>query len=175
MSKPLASTRDWNFQVFFNFKDVEGRSYAEVKREEALVYLSKTFERSSRFSVLAKSEKEGSFLLLSGFVGLKNPCTLFHMKKILGKYSYCKPSVLNDVIQLLRYFNIDKDITVTGTLYRNLDAKFIMKVIQTDNARQFKDNGLPPAADPHLDSDVSGAPVELVDDVTLRTPKDETI
>lgn len=128
------TAKDWNFQVFFNCTNDEGRQYSEVKRNEALMYLCQTFERSSRFSVIAKSDKERT-LLLSGYVSQRNPCTLCHMKRILGKYSYCKPTALADVIHLMRHFNVDKNISVTGTLYRNIDAKFIMKVISSDNAR----------------------------------------
>lgn len=138
MSSTITPTKDWHFQVFFNFSDSEGREYSEVKRNEALVYLSKTFERSARFSVIAKSEKEGSYLNLSGSVSQKNPCTHCHMKRILGKHSYCKPNALSDVANMMRYFNMDKDITVTGTLYRNVDPKFIMKLIASDNARCLK-------------------------------------
>jgi hypothetical protein len=150
------SSTSWHFQVYFNYKDAEGRTYAEDKRNESLVFLTETFERSSRFSVIAKTERDGC-LVLTGSVSQRNPCSHLHMKRILGKHSYCKPNVLSDVLNLMRYFNIDKDISVTGTLHRNNDVKFIMKVIHADNARRSEtDNSDPPDSETNtLDGDAS--------------------
>lgn len=139
MTVKTSAVRDWSFQVFFNFTDDVGKDYSGVKRNDMLIFLKNAFERSARFSVIAKSGKEGSYLLLSGFVSQRNPCTLHHMKRILGRCSTCKPNGLGDVINLVRYFNIDKDVTVTGTIAsRSTDAKWLMKVIGDDNTRWQK-------------------------------------
>ena len=74
-------------------------------------------ENRSRFSVIAKDEnKVNSCPLLRGYMNLKSTCTARHAKKLLGRYSNCKPSIFGDVVNLMKYFHIDKQLTVTGKL-----------------------------------------------------------
>lgn len=60
------------------------------------------------------------------------------MKKLLGKFSRCKITGLGAFVHLLRYFNIDKNLTVTGSLYHGnktaAEARWIMKVALNQDA-----------------------------------------
>ena len=69
-------------------------------------------------------------------------------------YSNCKPSTFGDVVHLMKYFHIDKDLTVTGKLPAQgnngkktmksyaVDAKWIIKTLreQIDKNDDFEDN-----------------------------------
>ena len=72
-------------------------------------------ERMAGFSVIAR-DGGNMVLLLRGYMNLKSPVTRDYVKKILGKRSNCKMAAGGDVVNLLRYFNIDKGVTVTGEL-----------------------------------------------------------
>ena len=62
---------------------------------------------------------------------MKNQCTQSHVKKILGKYSHCKPAPFGDVINLIQCFNIDRQTALMGRLATgDVDVKFVMRVIQ---------------------------------------------
>jgi hypothetical protein len=121
------------FNLYFNCRDEEQRVWAETKREESLKYMRGTMERMSRFSVIAKDQKD-LVLLLRGYMHLKNPCTReYNIKRILGKYSNCKRATTGDIVNLLKYFNIDKDVTVTGELPslnkgKRYDARWVLKI-----------------------------------------------
>ena len=90
----------------------------------------------SRFSVIAKNENKANscLLLLRGYINLNCACTRVHVKKLLGKYSNCKMTTHGDVVNLLKCFNVNKDVTVTGKLpsqnsrWRD-DARWVMKVV----------------------------------------------
>ena len=137
----MALSKNWVFNLYFNYKDEEGRKWAETKRDESFIYMEKTMERISRFSVIAKDEN-GSCLLLRGYMHLKNPCTRGHVKKVLGKYSNCKMSALGDAVNLLKYFNVDKNVAVTGELpsqnrCKMHDARWVMRVVR-DQTEDFE-------------------------------------
>lgn len=130
----MALTKNWIFNLYFNYKDEEGRKWAETKRGESLTYIKKTMERMSRFSVVARDENE-SCLLLRGYMHLNNACTREYVKKVLGRYSNCKMTNYGDVVNLLKYFNIDKGATVTGELpsqnrRKKDDAGWVMRVVR---------------------------------------------
>jgi len=111
----MVLSKNWIFNLYFNFKDEKSRGWAERKRDDSLVYMKKTMERMARFSVIAKDENT-TCLLLRGYTHLNNSCTREHVKKVLGKYSNCKMTNLGDVVALLKFFHIDRCITVTGEL-----------------------------------------------------------
>ena len=88
---------------------------AEKQRDDNLICMEKTMDRVARFSIIARDDGE-SCLQLRGYMNLNHPCTRVHLKKILGKYSNCRMTCNADVLNLLKYFNIDRNATVTGEL-----------------------------------------------------------
>jgi hypothetical protein len=137
----MALAKNWIFNLYFNYKDEEGRKWAETRRDEGLVYMKKTMERKSRFSVIAKDESK-SCLLLRGYMHLNSACKRDHVKKLLGKYSNCKMASSGDVVNLLKYFNIDKNVVVTGELpsqnqRKKDDARWVMRVVR-DSTGDFE-------------------------------------
>jgi hypothetical protein len=83
--------------------------------------LKKTLDRVSQFSVIARDENVGKdenvgSLMLTGYIRMTNTCSQSHVKKMLGKFSSCVPTILGDVVNLLKFYSIDKYITVTGRL-----------------------------------------------------------
>ena len=60
--------------------------------------------------------KTNSCLLLRGYMNLNNTCNEGHAKKLLGKFSNCKPTVFGDVVMLMKLFHVNKQLTVTGRL-----------------------------------------------------------
>jgi hypothetical protein len=119
----MSLTKNWIFNLYFNCKDEGSRVWAETRRDECLAYMRQSMERMSRFSVIAKDETE-SCLLLRGYMNLNNPCTRAHVK--LGKRSNCKMATGGDIVNLLKYFNIDKTITVTGELPSQIVVREMM-------------------------------------------------
>ena len=120
--------RDWNFTLFFNYKDEPGKLRAEKWREDSSIYLREIFQRVARFSAVAEETSDTS-LRLKGFVSMKNRCTESHVKKILGKYSHCKPATFGDVLNTIQCFAIDRQTSLTGRL-GDEDAKTIMRVMR---------------------------------------------
>lgn len=113
----MATTKNWIFNVYFHYKGAKGKEKAETRRYETLVYLKKLLESRARFSVIAKDEnKPNSCLLLRGYMNLNDTCTNGYAKKLLGKCSNCKPSIFGDVVNLMKLFHIDEQVTVTGRL-----------------------------------------------------------
>ena len=116
----MVATKRYVFNLFFNFNEgdkARGRAWAEEKREGALIYLKRLFENKARFSCIAKDEKkDGSCLMLRGYMNLNSPCTQGYAKRLLGKYCSCKPSYFGDTVSLCRFIHIDRDLTVTGRL-----------------------------------------------------------
>ena len=111
------TTKNWIFNCYFFYKGVKGKAVAETRRHETLVCLRKMLEGKARFSVIAKDEnKTNSCLLLRGYMNLNNTCNEGHAKKLLGKFSNCKPTVFGDVVMLMKLFHVDKQLTVTGRL-----------------------------------------------------------
>jgi pyruvate dehydrogenase complex dehydrogenase (E1) component len=130
----MALAKNWIFNLYFNYKDEASREWAKAKRDESLTHVKKTMERMSRFSVIAK-DGNGSCLMLRGYMHLNNPCTREYVKKVLGKYSSCSMTNSGDVVNLLKHFNVDKDMTVTGELpsqnsRKKDDANWVMKVVR---------------------------------------------
>jgi hypothetical protein len=136
------TTKQYIFNLFFNFKDNENgltreREWAEGKREDALAYLKRLFENKAQFSCIAKDEnRSASCLMLRGYVNLNSPCTQAYAKQLLGRYSTCKPSFFGDMVSLCRFIHVDRDLTVTGRLPhgRKLkafagDPKFVIKIL----------------------------------------------
>lgn len=128
----MTSSNNWIFILHFNYKDKKSRHQAEAKRDEGLIYMKKTMERMSCFSVIAKDEHK-SCLLLHGYMHLNNGCTRGHIKKVLGRHSNCKMTNYGDVVNLLKCFNIDKNMTVTGELptqnsRKKDDANWVLKM-----------------------------------------------
>ena len=98
----MTTTKNWVWNLYFHYKGDEGRNKAEARRYETLIYLSKLLEGKSRFSVIAKDEnKPNSCLLLRGYMNLNNNCNKEYVRKLLGKYSNCKPSIFGDVVNLM--------------------------------------------------------------------------
>jgi hypothetical protein len=99
----------------------------------ALTYMRGTMERMSRFSVIAKDENK-SCLLLRGYMNMNNACMRGHVKRLLGKYSNCNMATGGDIVNLLKYFNIDENnVTVTGELpsqnsRKRDDSRWVMKL-----------------------------------------------
>lgn len=110
------------FTLYFDFKGkgnglTRDKEWAERKREDALVYLKRLFENKAQFSCTARDEaKSNGCLLLRGFVNLNSPCTTVYMKRMLGKYSACKPSYFGDMVNLCRFVHVDRNLIVTGRL-----------------------------------------------------------
>lgn len=160
----MAATRQYIFNLYFNFKGDASRERTWASREGALAYLKRLFENKAQFACIAKDEnKNGSSLMLRGYMKLKSPCTPIYAKRLLGKYSSCKPSYFGDMVSLCRFVHIDRDLTVTGKLHgesgsnKNLksfngDPKLIVKVLldSIDN-RELGLNGAPC---PNLNNDI---------------------
>ena len=89
------------FCLFFNYGDGWMKEKAEKRWEDALVYLKALFENKAKFSCIAKDEsKTTSCLLLRGYMNLNLPCTQACAKRLLGKFSSCKPSCFGDMVSL---------------------------------------------------------------------------
>ena len=138
----MGITRQYVFNLYFNHRGEDGRGWAERKREQALVYLKRLFEDKAKFSCIAKDEnKKSSTLMLRGYVNLNSPCTQAYAKRLLGKFSSCKPSFFGDMVSLCRLLHIDRNLTLTGRLpkigvnsTKNLkpyatDPKFVVKIL----------------------------------------------
>ena len=145
----MGTTKQYIFSLFFNFnfkekdgESIRGREWAEEKRDQALLHLKRLFENKAQFSCIARDENRGSnCLMLRGYMNLNSPCTQAYAKRLLGKYSSCKPSYFGDMVSLCRFVHIDRDLTVTGRLphvggnsIRKLksfagDPKFVVKIL----------------------------------------------
>jgi hypothetical protein len=145
------TTKQYIFSLYFNFngKDdgngngvIRDRKWAEERRENALVYLKRLFENKAQFSCTAKDDNRGgSCLMLRGYMNLNSPCTQTYAKRLLGKFSTCKPSFFGDMVSLCRFIHVDRDLTVTGRLPHGRgnsnkklktftgDPKFVIKLL----------------------------------------------
>lgn len=114
----MGTTKQYNFNLYFNHRgDKGGREWAERTRDGALAYLKRLFENKAKFSCIAKDEnKRNSSLMLRGYVNLNSPCTQAYAKRLLGKFSSCKPSYFGDMVSLCRFVHVDRELTVTGKL-----------------------------------------------------------
>ena len=135
----MGVTKQYVFNLYFNYKGDKGREWAEKTREGTLTYLKRLFEGKAKFSCIAKDENKTS-LLLRGYVNLNSPCGLDYAKRLLGKYSSCKPSYFGDMVSLCRLLHIDRDLTVIGRLPKvggnstrkksfATDPKFVKKIL----------------------------------------------
>ena len=140
------TTKQYIFNLFFNYNfksksgDFTQREWAEEKRNTALAYLKRLFENKAQFSCIAKDENRDC-LMLRGYMNLNSPCTQAYAKRLLGKYSSCKPSYFGDMVSLCRFVHIDRDLTLTGRLphiggnsIKNLksfagDPHFVVKIL----------------------------------------------
>ncbi len=120
----METTKHYTFILYFryNFKDTKkdllrDRAWAEEIREGTLKYLKRLFEIKAQFSCIAKDDGL-DYLMLRGYVNLNSPVTPAYMKRLLGKYSSCKPSYFGDMVSLCLLLHIDRDLTVTGRLPR---------------------------------------------------------
>ena len=129
LTKKMTQTKNWNFTLFFNCKDAQGKIRAGEWRNDSSIHLREVFERVARFSAVAK-EESGTSLRLRGFVSVKNQCTQSHVKRILGECGHCKPAAFGNVTNTIQCFNIDRETTLTGKLAVDVDVKFVMRVIQ---------------------------------------------
>jgi hypothetical protein len=145
----MTTTKQYIFNLFFNFKDKDNGNeltrdmeWAEGRRESALAYLKRLLENKAQFSCTAKDKnRNGSCLTLRGYMNLNSPCTQAYAQRLLGKYSTCKPSFFGDMVSLCRFIHVDRDLTVTGrlphgrgNLIKNLksftgDPKFVIKIL----------------------------------------------
>jgi hypothetical protein len=164
----MTATKQYIFSLFFNFNFIDkncgvtrGREWAEGKRGNTLVYLKRLFKNKTQFSCIAKDEsRTASSLMLRGYMNLNSPCTQAYAKRLLGKYSTCKPSFFGDMVSLRRFIHVDRDLTVTGRLPHSRgnsitkpnsftgDPKFIIKIlldsIDRNDFEQHKDcNNMP--------------------------------
>ena len=115
----MTTTKNWMINLYFHYKegDDESKEKAQMRRYESAVYLKKLFEKRSRFSVIARDEnKTNKCLLLRGYVNLHNGCKFKHIKNLIGKHSNAKPAGFGDVVMLMKYWTIDKQVVVTGRL-----------------------------------------------------------
>ena len=94
-----ASTKQYVFNTFFNYKSGKEREWADRRRDESIVYLKRLFENKARFSCVARDENNNA-LILRGCVNLNSPCRLEYAKGLLGKYSTCEPSYFGDMVNL---------------------------------------------------------------------------
>jgi len=118
----MDTTKQYVFSLYFNFRDGDasrGRTWAEEKRKSALAYLKRLFENKAQFSCVAKDENN-TCLMLKGYMKLNSPCTQAYAKRLLGKYSSCKPSYFGDMVSLCRLVHIDRDLAVTGRLPKGM-------------------------------------------------------
>lgn len=124
-------SRNWNFVLFFNHTgDEEGKAQAIERRKESSIYLREVFDRVARFSSFAKEDSVTS-LRLRGYLSMKNQCTKMYIKKILGKYSYCRPAPFGDLVNLIQCFIVDSHTILTGKPNTTGDdMRFVMRVIQ---------------------------------------------
>ena len=117
------TSKQYVFTVYFNYnfkendgKSIRSRDWAEEKRKQSLVYLTRLFEHKARFACIAK-DSGLNHLSLKGYVNLNSPCTVPHAKKLIGgRFSSCKPSYFGDMVSLCRLLHIDRDLTVIGRL-----------------------------------------------------------
>ena len=133
------TTKQYVFNLYFNDWG-GGEEWAEKTRENSLAYLRRLFENKAKFSCIAK-DRDKNTLLLRGYVNLNSPCTQSYIKKMLGKYSNCKPSYFGDMVSLCRLAHIDRDLTTTGRLPRigvnsatklkpyATDPKFVIRIL----------------------------------------------
>ena len=136
----MGVNKQYVFILFFNYKDNKERMWAEKKRNDAIAYLKRLFENKAKFSCVARDEST-SCLMLKGFMNLNLPCTQEYAKRLLGKYSSCKPSYFGDLVSLCRFVHIDRNLMTTGRLpksgnnsIKNLkpfatDPKFVVKIL----------------------------------------------
>ena len=118
------TSKQYVFSLYFNYDGKSGenglvrdRKWAEERRGNAIVYLKGLFNKKATFSCTAKDEsRDGSRLMLRGYVNLNSPCTPAYIKRLLGKYSSCKPSFFGDMVSLCRLIHVDRYLTVTGRL-----------------------------------------------------------
>lgn len=110
------SIKRWVFNFYFYYKD-ESREQAEVRRLEAVAFLTGLLKWKSAFAVIASDENKEQFcLLLRGYMRLKSPCSSLHAKGMLGMYSKVRPTTFGDVFHLMRYFHVDRECDVIGDL-----------------------------------------------------------
>ena len=140
----MSATKQHIFSIFFNYNSdkKEDRKWAEKRRDDSLVYLQRLFENKAKFSCIAKDEgRSVSCLLLRGYMNLNWPCTLACAKRLLGKFSSCRPSHFSDMLNLCRFVHVDRNLTVTGRLPKSgnnsikkmkpfaTDPKFVVKIL----------------------------------------------
>ena len=130
---------NWNFIVFFNFKDTNGRARAERQREENLIHLRETFDRSARFSSVAREDSETS-LRLTGFARMKNAVSQSHFKKRLGKHCHCNPASHGDVINMMQCFDLDREMVLTGSLHAGGDSVLAIMPFMKGTRKHQKGN-----------------------------------
>ena len=123
------STKCYVFSTYCNYvnrppgftaddvKEDMNRQWAENKRDENLEYLQRLFNVKAQFACIAREDAPGK-LMLRGYVHLHSPCSEGYLKRLLGKYSVCKPSYFGDAISLCRLLHTDRNIFVTGRLPR---------------------------------------------------------
>ena len=110
-------TKQYVFSLYFNYGGALNRDvgWAEKKRDQGLVYLKRLFENKAQFSCIAK-DGVSNCLLLKGCVNLNSPCTQVYAKRLLGKYSSCKPSYFGDMVSLCQLVHVDRNLLVSGRL-----------------------------------------------------------
>lgn len=136
----MGATKQYVFNLYFNDRSKTGTEYAEKTRENSLTYLKRLFENKAKFSCIAK-DRDNDTLLLRGYVNLNSPCTQEYIKRMLGKYSSCKPSYFGDMVSLCRLLHVDRNVTTTGRLPKigsnsikkmkpfAVDPKFVIKIL----------------------------------------------
>ena len=94
----------------------------------------------TKFSVIAREEAESS-LRLKGFARLKNACSQAYMKKILGKCSHCKAAVHGDIINMVRYFEVDRQAVLIGNLRNDEGVDSIMRYMKFRRVERQTEKG----------------------------------
>ena len=93
------------------------KTWAEGKRDKTFEYLKRLLKVKAQFACIAREDAPGK-LMLRGYVHLNSPCSEVYFKRLLGKFSACKPSYFGDAISLCRLLHCDRDLFVTGRLPR---------------------------------------------------------
>ena len=124
--KNVRSSKNWNFIVFFNFRDVNSEARAQQQQEETSIHSKGVFERMAKFSAIAKEEAEN--------LRVQSSCTQSHIKRILGECSHCDPSSFGDVTNMIQCFDIDGHTTLTGLTCAEDDIHSIVPFVKREGS-----------------------------------------
>ena len=119
----MTAAKQCVFTVCFNYnfkendgKSIRSRDWAEEKREQSLIYLTRLFENKAKFACIAK-DLGPNHLTLRGCVNLSSQCATPYAKKLIGgRFSSCRLSYFGDMVSLCRLLHVDQGLKVIGRL-----------------------------------------------------------